>query len=64
MRFLIDNKPAVIAKDTKIDYVSSNLLFADREDFSLAFDLPLRGCEENREIFADIYRKDIDIDTL
>ena len=64
MRFLIDNKPAVIAKDTKIDYVSSNLLFADREDFSLAFDLPLRGCKENREIFADVYRKDIDIDTL
>ena len=64
MTFLVNNRPAVIKSDTTIDYVSSNLLFADREDFSLSFDLPLRGCKENREIFADIYRKDVDIDTL
>lgn len=64
MTFLINNLPAVIKSDTTIDYVSSNLLFNDREDFTLSFDLPLRGCKENREIFADIYRKDVDIDTL
>ena len=64
MTFLIDNKPAVIKKDTVIDYVSSNLLFDDREDFSLAFEVPLRGCKINREIFSEIYRKDVDIDTL
>lgn len=64
MTFLINNKPAVVKSDTTIEYVSSNLLFDDREDFSLSFDLPLRGCKENREIFADIYRKDVNLDTL
>ena len=64
MTILIDNKPAVIKPDTTIDYVLTNLLFADREDFSLAFELPLRGCKQNREIFSNIYRKDVDITTL
>lgn len=64
MTFLINNKPAAINKETTIDYVSSNLLFTEREDFSLAFELPLRGCKQNREIFDAIYRKDVDIDTL
>lgn len=64
MILLIDHKPAAVKPDTTIDFVSSNLLFADREDFSLAFELPLRGCRQNRDIFSNIYRKDVDIDTL
>ncbi len=64
MTLLIDNKPAVTKSDTTIDYVSANRLFSDRDDFSLSFDLPLRGCKQNREIFSNIYRKDVDITTL
>ena len=56
MTFLINNKPAAINKETTIDYVSSNLLFTEREDFSHAFDLPLRACKQNRVIFDGIYR--------
>ena len=64
MILLIDHKQAAINPGTTIDYISSNLLFSDREDFSLTFTLPLRGCKQNREIFSNIYRKDVDITTL
>ncbi len=64
MILLIDNKQAAINPGTTIDYISSNLLFSDREDFSLTITLPLRGCKQNREIFSNIYRKDVDITTL
>lgn len=64
MNLIIDHKPAAIKPGTTIDFISANLLFSDREDFSLTFTLPLRGCKQNREIFANIYRKDVDINTL
>ena len=64
MILLIDHKQAAINPGTTIDYISSNLLFSDREDFSLTITLPLRGCKQNREIFSNIYRKDVDITTL
>ncbi len=64
MNLIIDHKPAAIKPGTTIDFISANLLFSDREDFSLTFTLPLRGCKQNRDIFANIYRKDVDINTL
>lgn len=63
MQLIVDHKPVAIKEDMLIDYVASNVLFAKREDFSLAFEVSLRD-RNNREIFSNVFRKDVDIATL
>lgn len=60
MQVLINNKVAMLPKDFSMSLDFENRFFTQKtEEWSLDFDLPLRGCPQNIAIFGNVYRKDI-----
>lgn len=53
---------ASIKPNSSIDYTSSNPLFTESEDWTFTIELPINA-GNNRRIFGNICRKDIDINT-
>ena len=64
MILLIDGIPAEMKAGSSFEYHSDNRLFHDRDDYSLSIELPVRGCWNNRKIFKNIERKDVDLDKI
>lgn len=59
MNIIINGKRAVLKKGSSFDYVSENRNFTDADAYTLAIELPLKGCPENLAIFGNINRKDV-----
>lgn len=58
---MIEGKLIAIKKGTSFEYVSENRFFKDADDYSMSITVPLKGCEQNREVFGDINRKEAEI---
>ena len=63
MILLINNKPVALPEGASIEYNSDNPLFIDREDYTLAIELPLNN-KRNMEIFGRLDRLDTDISDI
>ena len=59
MNIIINGKRAVLKKGSSFEYVSENRRFTDADAYTLAIELPLKGCPENLAIFGNINRKDV-----
>lgn len=59
MIVLINNRPATVKKDSSIEYVSENRLFSGSDGYTLSITFPMRGCNDNLEIFGHINRADV-----
>lgn len=64
MHIIIDNKEAVLKKGSSFDYIIENRFFTGADSYSLSMTFPLRGCQENIDIFGYINRKDCDLENL
>lgn len=60
MEVIIDNKPAAIKSDSSFEYVLENRLFTDSDGYTLNITFPLKGCDENIEIFGMVFRNDVE----
>ncbi len=56
MVILIDGKVAAIKSGTSFDFVSENRFFTDADSYSLEITLPLKGCQQNIDIFGNLHR--------
>ena len=59
MEIYVDNKRAYLKKGTSFEYVSENRLFSGSDGYSLTITFPLRGCQQNLNIFGHINRSDV-----
>lgn len=59
MQILVDNKLAILKKDTSFEYIAENFMFTGSDGYSLTITFPLRGCPQNVDIFGHINRKDV-----
>lgn len=65
MTILINNRNVVLPSDFQMSYDIENRFFSVKtEGWSLDFDLPLRGCPTNIEIFGAVHHKNIRLNTL
>ena len=64
MVILINNKKAVLKKNTSFDYISENNYFTGADSYTLSITFPLAGCPENIAIFGYLNRKDFDIESV
>lgn len=55
MEIYINGKRAAIKAGSSFDFVSENRMFSDADDYSLNITFPLRGYQQNIEIFGNIY---------
>lgn len=60
MDLFIDGKPAVMKSGASFEYVSENRAFSDSDAYTLAITLPMAGCRQNKDIFGNLERLDID----
>lgn len=60
MKVIVDGKEALIKKGSSFDFVSENRLFSGSDSFSLNIAFPIRGCAQNRKIFGNVFRPDVD----
>ena len=58
---ILDGKRAVLKKNVSFSLEIENREFEDRDAYSLSIDLPLRGCQQNMEIFGHALRAHIPI---
>ena len=64
MTILIDNKEAVLKAGSSFEYIAENRFFTGADSYTLSISFPLRGCQQNIDIFGYLNRKDCDLDTL
>lgn len=60
MIILVDGKIAALKEDCNIEYRAENRLFMGRDEYTLNISFPLAGCAQNKEIFGDIDRIEIE----
>ena len=60
MIILVEGMPALIKSGTGFDFIAENRLFLGRDSYTLNLTFPLRDCPQNRAIFGNIERIDID----
>ncbi len=56
---IIEGQQACLQEGTTFDYVSESRLFADSDGYTFNMTFPLRGCQQNIDIFGYIHRDDI-----
>ena len=59
MTILINGKPAALKAGSSFDFVAENRLFTGSDSYTLAISFPLRGCQQNIDIFGNIHRSDM-----
>ena len=64
MTIIINHKQAALKKDSSFEYIAENSFFTDADSYTLSITFPLRGCQQNIDIFGYINRKDHNLDTL
>lgn len=64
MTIIISGKPAMLKRNSSFEYVSENRFFTGADSYTLSITFPLRGCQQNIDIFGHINRKDCDLDRL
>ena len=61
MRIIVNGKDAVLKKGTSFELVSENRAFTDADSYSFSISFPLKGCQENIDIFGFLHRNDSQI---
>ena len=64
IQILINGEMAVLKEGTSFEYIAENRMFTGSDSYSLSIAFPLRGCPQNEKIFGEIYRKDVDKETI
>jgi hypothetical protein len=64
MKLLVNGKQAAIKSGSSFEYISENRLFTGSDGYTLSIEFPLKDCQQNVEIFGNIHRRDITIETL
>lgn len=62
MRIKINGKEAVIKAGSSFEFISENRYFTGSDSYTLAIEFPIADCIQNKEIFGNINRKDIEIE--
>ncbi len=60
MEVRIDGKPAIVKSGSNVQYVVENRAFTKSDSYTLSIEFPLKGCQQNIEIFGYLNRHDID----
>lgn len=60
MEIIINGKIAALKKGTSFEYISENRYFTGSDSYTLTITFPLRGCQQNIDIFGYINRNDVD----
>lgn len=60
MIILVEGKPALLKSGTSFEFIAENRLFMGRDSYTLTLTFPLRDCPQNRAIFGNLERIDID----
>ena len=61
MIILIEKKKAVLKTGSSFDFIMENRFFTGADSYTLTISFPLKGCQENIDIFGHLYRKDNDM---
>jgi hypothetical protein len=64
MHIIINNREAVLKKGVSFDYIAENRFFTGADSYTLSITFPLKGCQQNIDIFGHINRKDSNLDKL
>ena len=64
MHIIINNREAVLKKGVSFDYITENRFFTGADSYTLSITFPLKGCQQNIDIFGHINRKDSNLDKL
>lgn len=60
MIVIVDGNVAAVKEGSNIEYRAENRLFMGRDEYTLNITFPLAGCAQNRMIFGNIDRMEID----
>ncbi|MDE6267361.1 MAG: hypothetical protein K2M07_08445 [Muribaculaceae bacterium] len=60
MIILVEGKPALLKSGSSFEFIAENRLFMGRDSYTLTLTFPLRDCSQNRAIFGNLERIDVD----
>ncbi len=60
MIILVEGRPAVLKAGSSFEFIAENRLFMGRDSYTLTLTFPLRDCPQNRQIFGNLERIDVD----
>ena len=60
MIILVEGKPALLKSGSSFEFIAENRLFMGRDSYTLTLTFPLRDCPQNRAIFGNLERIDVD----
>lgn len=61
MTIKINDQEVAVKKDTSFEYISTNRLFTDADDFTMELELPLKDCPQNTKVFGHLNIRAIQI---
>lgn len=64
MTIIIEGREAVMKRGSSFEFIAENRFFTGADSYTLSITFPLRGCQQNIDIFGRINRKDCDLERL
>lgn len=60
MEVIVEGRRALVKAGSSVQYVAENRAFTESDGYTMTIEFPLRGCQENKDVFGHLNRMDVE----